>query len=84
MSLSDEVLPVKLYFGSLTFRFIFVQVRYVRFRHLCNMCKRFHSCLQFDPFFDGLIAICASWIHMHLVQFIFEALHLLFGGSIYF
>ena len=51
------------------------------FRHLC---KRFHSCLQFDPFFAGSIAICASWIHVRLVRFIFEAFDLLFGGSIYF
>ena len=48
-----------------------------------DMCKRFHSCLQFDPFFGGSIAICASWIHLRLVRFIFEAFDLLFGGSIY-
>ena len=32
----------------------------------------------------GSIAICASWIHLRLVRFIFEAFDLLFGGSIYF
>ena len=40
--------------------------------------------VQFDPFFAGSIAICARWIHLRLVRFIFEAFDLLFGGSIYF
>ena len=48
------------------------------------MCKRFHSCLQFDPFFAGSIAICASWIHLRLVRFIFEAFDLLFGDRFIF
>jgi len=36
--------------------------------------------VQFDPFFAGSIAICARWIHLRLVRFIFEAFDLLFGG----
>ena len=45
------------------------------------LCKRFHSCLQFDPFFGGSIAICASWIHLHLVRGVL-AVDLFLGSSI--
>ena len=49
------------------------------------LCERFRSRFaQFDPFFAGSIAICASWIHLRLVRFIFGAFDLIFGGSIYF
>jgi len=66
----------------------FLSIYFCAVRLICgvrHLCERFRSCLHSSIHFSLVrLRICASWNHLRLVRFIFEAFDLLFGGSIYF